>query len=225
MLKLMKLEWSKHQLSRYFIPLLISCICIYGFVLLMALDSKQNDEVMSFDDFMTIAYLLSNIVFIVFGGVLLSRLIISEFRTKTMQAMFTYPVSRKKIMLAKLSIVFFYTAASLFICIWLMQGLSFFLQSSLSLFDGSLTGGDLVASVPKTITNAGTMGAIALISLFLGMRKKSTATTITSATIIAFLINSTFTPTSVSLMNMILGIIGIFIAYLAFRKIDVLDID
>ena len=87
MLKLMKLEWTKHQLTRYFIPLLICCIGIYGFVVFMALDSKHNGELINFADFMTIAYILSNIVFIIFGGVLLSRLIISEFKTKTMQAM------------------------------------------------------------------------------------------------------------------------------------------
>lgn len=232
MLKLMKLEWTKHQLTRYFIPLLICCIGIYGFVVFMALDSKHNGELINFADFMTIAYILSNIVFIIFGGVLLSRLIISEFKTKTMQVMFTYPVSRKKIMLAKLSIVFFYTAACLFICVWFMQGMTFFLQPSLGLFEGSLSVSDLISSIPKTITNAFTMGAIALISLFFGMRKKSTATAITSATLIAFLINSTFTSSSSSLSFMdligipfVLGAIGILIAYLAFRKIDVQDID
>lgn len=228
----MKLEWMKHQLSRYIIPLLICCIGIYGFVILMAFDSKHSGESLLFPDFMAIAYISSNIIFIVFGGVLLSRLIISEFKTKTMQAMFTYPIARKKIIRAKLSIVFFYTAASLFICIWFTQGLTFFLQSWLGLFEESVNASELLASMPKTITNALCMGAIALIPLLFGMRKKSTATTITSATLIAFLINSTFNSSSESLNLMdligipfILGGIGMLIAYFAFRKIDLQDID
>lgn len=227
----MKLEWQKHQLTRYIPILLICCIGIYGFVLLMAFDSKQSGEVLLYSDFIAIAYILSNIIFIIFGGVLLSRLIISEFKTKTMQAMFTYPIARKQIIRAKLTIVFIYTAISLFICIWLIQGLTFFLQPSLGLFEEHLHTTDLLTSIPKTITNALSMGAIAMIPLFFGMRKKSTATTITSATLMAFLINSTFTSDSASLNLMdlvgipfILGGIGVLITYFAFRKINTQDI-
>lgn len=231
MLKLMKLEWTKHQLNRYFITLFICCIGIYGFVNLMALDSKNSGGNMSYAHFMSLSYILANMIFIIFGGVLLSRLVISEFKTKKMQAMFTYPIARKKIIFAKLSLVFFYTATGLFVCIWLIQGLTFFVQPSLGLLEGNIQISDLITSIPKTITNALSMAAIALMPLFFGMRKKSTATTITSATLIAYLINSIFTSgdTSLNVTNLfgvpfILGAIGVFIAYFTFRKIDTQDI-
>ena len=232
MLNLIQLEWTKHQLNRYFIPVAICYLAIYGFLALMSLDTKGDvDGSMNLEDFMSVAYILSNIIFIIFGGVLTSRLIISEFRTKTIQVMFTYPVSRKKILLAKLSIVFLFTAASLFFSIWFIQILTFFLQPSVNFFEGTFTVNNLVASIPKTITNAVTMGAIALIPLFFGMRKKSTATTITSATLIGFLINSTFSSSSTTFSFMdligipfILAFTGIAIAYLSFRRIDVKDI-
>ncbi|MDI3410257.1 ABC transporter permease subunit [Bacillus sonorensis] len=41
-------------------------------------------------------------VFIVFAGVLIAKLIIGEYKNRTITVMFTYPVSRKKLMAAKL---------------------------------------------------------------------------------------------------------------------------
>ncbi len=63
------------------------------------------------------------------------------------------------------------------------------------------------------------------------MRKKSTPTTITSAVIIGMLISSNFGPGNgqVSLFNFIaipivLCLLGIFISYLSYRKIDKIDV-
>ena len=107
----------------------------------------------------------------------------------------------------------------------------YFLQPSLGLFEGTVTLQDLVATFPKTLTNAFMMGAIALIPLFFGMRKKSTATTITSATIISFLINGTisnsgdtFSLADSIVIPVLLALLGIGIAYVSFRNIDVKDV-
>lgn len=233
MLNLMKIEWNKHHIGRYFKGFVFCVISIYSFVLLVSLDAKNDlDGAMhSFQEFMVLVYILSNITFIIFGSVLLSRLIISEFRTKTMQVMFTYPIKRKKLLIAKLALAYLCTAGSLFTSIWFMQIITYFLQPSLGLFEGTVSMHDLVATLPKTLTNAFMMGAIALIPLFFGMRKKSTATTITSATIISFLINGTvtnsgdtFSLADVVVMPVVLALLGIGIAYLSFRNIDVKDI-
>lgn len=233
MLKLIKLEWRKHQMSRYFISFLFCVLSIYGFVVLISLDSKNDvDAAMgSFQEFMSLITILSNITFIILGSVILSRLIISEFRTKTMQVLFTYPIKRKKLLFAKLTLAYFFTAGSLFASVWLMQMITYFLQPSLGLFEGTVSMQDLVATFPKTLTNALMMGAIALIPLFFGMRKKSTAATITSAVIIGFLINATvsdggaaFSLADVVLIPLLLGLLGIGIAYLSFRNIDGKDV-
>ena len=233
MLNLIKLEWDKHRIDLYFKSFFFCVICIYGFVLLISLDAKNDIDgpMRSFQEFMFLVYILTNITFIIFGSIILSRLIISEFRTKTMQVMFTYPIKRKKLLLAKLALTYLFTAGSLFTSIWLMQIMTYFLQPSLGLFEGTVTLQDLVATFPKTLTNAFMMGAIALIPLFFGMRKKSTATTITSATIISFLINGTFSNggDTFSLADSIVipvlsAILGIGIAYVSFRNIDVKDV-
>ncbi|MBW8351149.1 ABC transporter permease [Bacillus sp. IITD106] len=233
MLSLIKLEWRKHHMERYFISFFFCVVAIYGFVAFISLASKNDvDGAMgSFQEFMSLVNILSNITFIILGSVILSRLIISEFRMKTMQVLFTYPIKRKKLLFAKLMLAYLFTAGSLFAGVWLMQIITYFLQPSLGLFEGTVSIQDLVATLPKTLTNALTMGAISLIPLFFGMRKKSTAATITSAVIIGFLINATvsdggetFSLADIVLIPLILAILGIGIAYLSFRNIDIKDV-
>lgn len=233
MIDLIKLEWRKHQMWRYFTSFFFCFIGIYGFVVFIGLASKNDVDgaIGSFQEFMILVNILSNITFIIFGSVILSRLIISEFRTKTMQVLFTYPIKRKKLLFAKLTLAYLFTAGSLFAGIWIMQLVTYFLQPSLGLFEGTVSFQELVATFPKTVTNALMMGAIALIPLFFGMRKKSTATTITSAVIIGFLVNATisdggatFSLADVVVIPLLLALLGISVAYLSFRNINVKDV-
>ncbi|MED3574146.1 ABC transporter permease [Cytobacillus praedii] len=228
MLQIMKLEWNKNQMTRYFKAFVCCILGIYGFVTLIAIDSGDMG---SFQEFMSLITVITNITFITFGSVILSRLVISEFRTKTMQVLFTYPIQRKKLLLAKLILAYTFTTGSLLIGICLMQVTTLFLQPSLGLFAGTITWQEIVTTFPKTVTNAFSMGAIALIPLFFGMRKKSTATTITSAVIIGVLVNSTvsdsgkaFSLADVVIIPLILALLGIGIAYLSFRNIDRQDV-
>ena len=147
----MKLEWNKHRLERYFISYFICVIIIFGFTVLLALDTKNSIDgpMRSFNEFMSLVTILTNITFIIFGSIILSRLVISEFRMKTIQVMFTYPINRKKLLFAKLILAFFFTAGSLLIATWLIQIATYFVQPSLELFEGSLTAQGLLANIPN----------------------------------------------------------------------------
>ncbi|MCG3088572.1 ABC transporter permease [Sporosarcina cyprini] len=233
MWQLLKLEWRKHRMSRYFLSFFSCIVGIYGFVIFAALSSKHDiDGLMaSYQEFLTLVTLLTNITFIILGGVILSRVIISEFRTKTINVLFTYPIRRKVLMLSKLLLVFTVTTVGLFLGTWIMQVLTYFLQPSLGLFEGTFTMQEMLATIPKTVTNAIMMGAIALIPLYFGMRKKSTSATITSAVIIGFLINSTvsnggasFSLSDVIIIPLIFSLLGAGIAYLSIRNIDRKDV-
>jgi ABC-type transport system involved in multi-copper enzyme maturation permease subunit len=233
MLHLIKLEWKKHTMGRYIKGFIFCTLGIYGFITLIALSSKNDIDaaIISFQELMSIITIFSNIVFIIFGSVILSRIIISEFRSKTMQVLFTYPIRRKKLLLAKIILAYLCIVGSLFFSALLMQMSTYFLQPSLGFFEGTVTLHEIFAVFPKTVTNAFMMGAIALIPLFFGMRKKSTATTITSAVIIGFLINSTisngnetFSLANVVFVPLLLALIGFSIAYAAIHKIDVKDV-
>ncbi|MDR2995556.1 bacitracin ABC transporter permease [Bacillus cereus] len=233
MLRLMKLEWKKHQLSSYFKSVAICIIAIFAGVNLMMLGGKGEVDLLlsDFTQQMALINIFIRITFIIFSSVILSRLVIDEYKNKTMQLSFMYPLQRKMLMRAKLTIVFCFCFVSTIIATFSISLLLYFVSPMMGLIETPATIGEIIAIVPATFINAFMISGISLIPLFFGMRKKSTPTTITSAVIIGILISSNFGPGNgqVSLFNFIaipivLCLLGIFISYLSFRKIDKIDV-
>ncbi len=233
MLRLMKLEWKKHKLSSYFKGVAICIIAIFAAVSLMALGMKAEGDVLFFDftQQMVLINTFIRITFIIFSSVILSRLVIDEYKNKTMQLLFMYPLQRKMLMRAKLTIVFCFCFVSTIIATFSISLLVYFVSPMMGLIETQATIGEIISIVPTTFISAFMISGISLIPLFFGMRKKSTPTTITSAVIIGMLISSNFGPGNgqVSLFNFIaipivLCLLGIFISYLSYRKIDKIDV-
>ncbi|MBP3968722.1 ABC transporter permease [Bacillus sp. WL1] len=233
MLRLMKLEWKKHQLSSYFKSVAICIIAIFAVVSLMALGMKAEGDVL-FSDFkqnMDLANIFIRITFIIFSSVILSRLVIDEYKNKTIQLSFMYPLQRKMLMSAKLTIVFCFCFVSTIIATFIISLLVYFVSPMMGLIETPATIGEIIAIIPATFISAFMISGISLIPLFFGMRKKSTPTTITSAVIISMLISGNVGAESnqVSMFDFIaipivLCLLGIFISYLSFRKIDKIDV-
>ncbi|AVP46570.1 ABC transporter permease subunit [Bacillus thuringiensis] len=235
MFKLMKLEWKKHQLSSYFKSVAICIIAIFAVVSFMAWGMKAEGDVL-FSDFtenMGLVNLFIRITFIIFSSVILSRLVIDEYKNKTIQLSFMYPLQRKMLMSAKLTIVFCFCFVSTIIATFIISLLVYFVSPMMGLIETPATIGEIIAIVPGTIISAFMISGISLIPLFFGMRKKSTPTTITSAVIIGMLISGNYGSGNgqgqVSMFDFIaipivLCLLGIFISYLSFRKIDKIDV-
>ncbi|PFM65099.1 bacitracin ABC transporter permease [Bacillus cereus] len=233
MFKLMKLEWKKHQLSSCFKSVAICIIAIFAVVSLLALGAKGEAEVLlsDFTQQMATANIFIRITFIIFSSVILSRLVIDEYRNKTIQLLFMYPLQRKMLMRAKLTIVFCFCFVSTIIATFIISLLISFVSPMMGLIETPVTMGEIIATVPTTFISAFMISGISLIPLFFGMRKKSTPTTITSAVIIGMLISGNVGAGSgqVSMFDFIaipivLCLLGIFISHLSYRKIDKIDV-
>ncbi|WP_369902366.1 ABC transporter permease [Bacillus manliponensis] len=233
MLKLMKLEWKKHHLSRYLKGVAICIISIFTVVGLMAWGSQGESERMfpDYDGFMSLTNIFIRITFIIFSAVMLSRLVIDEYKSKTMQLLFSYPLSRKTVMQAKLSIVFVFCFLSIVIATFIIGLLTFFLNPMIGFFEAPVRIHDVIATIPSTFINAFMIAGISLIPLCFGMRKKSTPTTITSAVLIGVFINATVSDggSTTSLYEFIgvpiaFCLFGLTIAYLSYHKIDKIDV-
>ncbi|KWU58675.1 bacitracin ABC transporter permease [Bacillus mycoides] len=233
MFKLMKLEWKKHKLSSYFKGVAICIIAIFAAVSLMALGMKGEGDaaITDFTKYMILANLIIRITFIIFSSVILSRLVIDEYKNKTMQLLFMYPLQRKVVMGAKLAIVFSFCFVSTIIATFIISLLLFCMNPMMGLLETPVTMGEIISTVPATFINAFMISGISLIPLFFGMRKKSAPTTITSAVIIAMIINGNVGTGNgqVSMFDfiaipMVFCLLGIFISYLSYRKIDKIDV-
>ena len=82
---------------------LIANVIIMGFMWLISYSEKADGGVsfQSTDEAFLIIGTFDRAVFIVFGAVLIVKLVISEYKNKTILVMFTYPISRKKLLTAK----------------------------------------------------------------------------------------------------------------------------
>jgi len=232
-LKLMKLEWKKHRLSRYFKGVAICIVAIFVAVGLMAWGSRAESEQMFLDyaGFMSLTNIFIRTTFMIFSAVILSRLVIDEYKSKTMQLLFTYPLQRKKLMQAKLAIVFGFCFCSIIIATLIINMLIFFLNPIIGFFETPVSVGEIIATVPATFISAFMMAGVSLIPLYFGMRKKSTPTTITSSILIGLLINSTVSNGGGQLslfdfiiVPIVLCLLGLAIGYLSYHKVDKIDV-
>jgi ABC-type transport system involved in multi-copper enzyme maturation permease subunit len=231
LLKLLRLEWKKNCIAGYFKGLIISIVGILAAVVLMALGSGDEQVFRDYTDFMSLTNILIRIVFIIFSSVILSRLVIDEYKNKTVQLLFTYPLKRKKIILAKLSLVFGFCFFSIIVATFMINIAVYFLNPMMNLFDTPVEIQEMVATIPSTFVNAFMMAGVSLIPLYFGMRRKSTASTITSAVLIGFVINATVSngDTSSSLFQfvgapIIMCLLGLIIGYLSYYKVDKVDL-
>jgi len=233
MFKLISLEWNKNRLSSYFLTILICIVGIFGATVLMGWGSRSEGEVMfaNYADFISLTNILIRIVFMIFAAVILSRLIIEEYRSNTIQLLFTYPLQRKKIMFSKLSIVFGFCFFSIILATAVISILTYFLNPMIGFFNQPMQVSDMISTIPSVLLGAFMISGISLIPLFFGMRKKSTATTITSSVLIGFAINATVSNggSQAGLFQFIgipvvFCVIGLLIGYATFSNVNKKDL-
>ena len=229
MRKLMSLELKKYKIGGYIRGALIANVAILGMVLLMIHGVEYADEAV-FASFSEVFIGIDTFVrgtFIVFAAVLLSRFIIDEFKNKSITVLFMYPINRKKLILAKLIIVFLFTFLSIIISDLLVSGAILAINEFTHKMSEPLTASILTEASISFGMNALAASCMSLIPLYFGMRKYSTVTTITTSLLIIMIVCSN--NGGVSLNNIIiipitLAIIGVFVAYAALRNIEHVDV-
>ncbi|MNO13547.1 ABC-2 family transporter protein [compost metagenome] len=224
MLKLIQLELKKNgirsNIRGAFIAIFIILACITG-------DSFQ-EPLPGYNELFSLINFACTITFIIFASVLLSKLVIDEFKNKTITVLFMYPVQRKKVLTAKLIIVVVFTFIfSLLAKIIILSGF-YFINQYTHFIQEELTLEIIRNYFVQGIINSITASCISLVPLFFGMRKYSTASTIVSAVIISSLLNSQFgsdfTLSSIIYIPLAIAIIGVLIGFMSIRNIENKDI-
>lgn len=167
-------------------------------------------------DSLSISLMLVRATLIVWEAVLISSIIIEEYRSKTIVLLYTYPVNRAKLIYSKVALIClimlaFHIVSSVF------QNLFILFLSGL--FENITYAADIVLSqliiIPATIL-------VGLLPMCIGMLKKSTiATIISSILIVAVASNSQGSNAgllSIPFFAIILGLVGIIFTSLTIRK-------
>ncbi|WP_251555453.1 ABC transporter permease [Neobacillus muris] len=230
MRKLIRLEIKKFKLFSYLKSVGIANAAMMGMLCLIYFAEKSEGGI-AFPNYEVTFELLGSIVrpvFIIFAAVLISRLIIEEYKSKSITLLFMYPIHRKKLIIAKLMIVACFTFLAIMLSTFFI-GTVFYLADSIWHFvPEALTLGQVTGIFFDLILSAIASAGMALIPLYFGMKKKSVPTTIVSAIILVSLTNSTADDVDIYRFIAIpiaLALTGCLIAYFSFRNIEKIDVN
>lgn len=231
MYQLIKLELRKSKIGWYIKGAIIANIIILGMLYFLTVIEKVEGETVfrTFNDFFMISGILIRGTFIVFAAVLISKVIIDEFKTRTSLIMFSYPINRKKIMASKLLLIFSLTLVTMFlstiIITFSFAGLNqlFHLTSILDLPNNYFVS-EIISLMMFNLMAAGA----SLVPLYFGMIKFSTPATIISSLIIVMVtsssIGSDFSLANIIYIPLALSIVAVIIIIFSIRNINRIEL-
>lgn len=224
MIKLIKLEWKKNNIGKYIRNALIlaACLCLFIFALAFLGIANDPDGTLDAAEGMDVISapieLFTSMSFLIFTSVMLSSFIVSAYKNKTMNLMFSYPIKRQKILASQMLAVWLFNFAALiltkltiYLCIfagskWMPS--SFFIDFNI----GSLS------FYLQLILKSVVIVSISFIALFAGMIKKSSKTTIVTSFLLIFLTQANvgdFTMADNALFPVILTVLSFLFAFLS----------
>ena len=162
-------------------------------------------------------------VFIIFAAVLLAKLVIEEYKSRTILILFSYPINRKKIIASKLLIIGLLTFVTILLSNIFVAGAVFVINYYFEVIAISVTASEFIKEVIKMIPLAIAAAGTSLIPLYFGMRKHSVPTTILSSFLVvavACSYNPEFSTATFLPLQLGLAAIGVMIAYYGIRNIE-----
>lgn len=229
MIKLINLEIKKFKLMKYWKGVLGANLGFIIFIGIVYFLNKVEEEI-PFDNFEMASTIISAVVsatFIIFASVILAKLVIDEYKNKSIDLMFTYPISRKKIMSAKLIIVMVFTFMTVLFSTLFLNGLVYIMDVTFDILPGDISIQELINSVWKSFFIAFAAAGLSLIPLLIGMLRKSSSATIVSSIFLVTLtssVSNNFTFSSVMTVSISLALLGIIIGWLSIRNVEKTDL-
>lgn len=229
MFRLMKLELKKFKLGWYVKRAIIANIVILALMIFVSIVAQVegDPEIRDPETILLMASTLVRATFIIFGGVLIAKLIIDEYKNKTILLMFSYPINRKKMMISKLAITAIVTFITVILSNIFVVGIFFGIDSYFSILPNPFTVDQLMQEGIKLVPLAIATAGMSLIPLYFGMRKRSVPTTIVSSIIVVLIAinNNPMFPIATFLpLQLAFAAIGVAIAYYGIKNIDREDV-
>lgn len=230
MLKLMELEIKKFKIIGNVKGVIIANLIMLSILIMGVYAAKiDSNEIMfrNYNDVFLFTGIMVRGTFTIFAGVLISRIIIGEYKNKTINILFTYPINRKKIMVAKLAIVVIFAFTTMILSN-LFLGFSIIIFNIFASFiQDTLTVDILLKNLSNILMYSTAFAFVSLIPVYVGMRKKSGSATIVTSIILVSLLNSGnqgYTLASNIIIPLILAIIGVAISYLSIKDVESVDV-
>ncbi len=228
MLKLIRLEWKKNRIGKYICKAVIMTAIITLMIAAMAGELESVETMTAYGTSMMTASvnLFVNMAYIIMTGVMLSIFIVGAYEKKTIHLMFSYPISRKKILASKMLAVWIFNVAAMiasktFVCAVLLLVRPFL----------GIDAAGIAFGAPDfwldMVLGSAAMVSISYIALPVGLLMKSSKATIVAAVVITFMtqgnIGSATLVNNVPFYGMLL-VIAAWAAFLSVHRVEVRDL-
>ena len=185
MLKLIKLEWKKNNIGKYIRNAAVTTAVLLLFLLMAAGELEREETVQAYGKSMldTSVGLFVHMAYIIFTGVMIAAYIVGAYEKKTINLMFSYPVKRAKIILAKVCAVWIFN----FMAMVVSKAAIYFVLLMTKSFTGISAAGLLVGEPSfwlDAVLSSAAMVSISFIALPVGLKMKSSKAAIVAAVII-----------------------------------------
>lgn len=110
MIKLIRLEWKKNNILKYIRNAGITTAILLLFMIMMAreLETQETMELYGKGMLDSSVGLFVHMSYMIFTGVMIATFLVGAYEKKTMNLMFSYPIKRSKIILAKICAVWIF---------------------------------------------------------------------------------------------------------------------
>lgn len=229
MWKLIKLEWKKNCMGKMIRNAAIMTAGVLFFILMTAGVAGADMAEQGFfnKSFINASVeLYAHMSYMIFTGVLLAGFVVSDYNEGTIRLLFSYPIKRKKLMLAKIFAVWIFSFTALTVSKLLMYGAVLATRSLTHIPASDIPYGNWLFWVEMFLGGAA-MISISFISLLIGMKMRSSkATVVASIVIICFTQGNIGEFTLVNsvpfyLVLFVLAIVSVFLAIYHVEKKDV----
>ena len=235
MRNMITLELKRNRLRSYHIAVLICGVTMLGFQYLMAaipyMDPTEPDAewFSQYPFLMGITYLVHMAIFSVLSAVMASRFVVEEYSGKRAILLLSYPISREKVLCAKLVLVFAYTVGTMLLCGAVIQAVFFLTESLFPLCSDQLTLEVILQSLGFLLCCSILAGLLGVVSLWFGFRKKSVSVTIVASVILTTLVCQVISAAIqyIPILWIVVGIaaIGSWIAVVSlFRQVEGMEV-
>lgn len=233
MLKLVRLEWKKNNIGKYIKGVIIMAALLGLFVFALAFLGIANDPDGTLDaapgtDVISAPIeLFTSMAFLIYTSVMLASFIVSAYKNKTMNLMFSYPIKRQKILASQMIAVWTFNFVALILTKLVIYMCVFFgakfMQSSFTV-DFSI--GSLSFYI-QLILKSVVIVSMSFIALFVGMALKSSKATIVTSFLLIFLTQANigdFTMAGNAVFPIILTAISLLFAALSIVNVESKDL-
>ncbi len=234
MLKLIKLEWKKNNIGKYFRNAVILAGLLGLFIFALAYLGIANDADTGVPDaapgnemISSSIELFTSMSFLIFTSVMLASFIVTAYKNKTMNLMFSYPIRRQKILVSQMLAVWIFNFTALILTKILIYGCilagSHFMTSAFPI-DFNMAS---LSFYVQLILKSAVMVSAGFISLFIGLAMKSSKAAIISSFLLILLTQGNigdFTMKNNMVFPVILTLVSLVFAVLSVYRAETRDL-